>query len=1483
MMRLAVQPTHVPEPILRKLRGVIRRYRAVVAARGSLAVLATLTVSLLTVMALDAWLCPFSAWARWTMSLSALAATLVVAGVFLVRPLARVLTLRGIARSLEVKHPELQERISSAIELLDSPDGPDVRGSEAMIAVLAREASANVEGVIPQREVTLRSVRAYLVASVAAMVLLASVLVLWPEHSARLLARAVAPYANLGTLRAEDMTIRPGDTSVPIRTRLRVEAVVRNRAVTSGELHLAGPDGRIRSRLPLSRVHVSGGEDWPRFAVTCPPATSAFRYRLLAGGGASRWYDVEVVTPPDLRRLDLRYRYPSYAGLDEREDVDAEGDIVALGGTEVRVRAVANKPLAEAWLEVDGLRIDARPEQGRGGRVWIAILPVPEQAETAWTLHLRDRHGFENEPAPWRLEAIADRSPSLRVTLPKRRTMTLPPEDRLAVRYVAADDLGFSDVSLLINAGREESTLPQEIDEPNRTDDGVLLAGGTSVALAEVAGSASRLTLRVRVADTLPPEQGGPQETLSDAYTIVIKRDATPFVEQVMLEEELRIRKALEEVLAILREVRKETRPLPKDLRRIRELSERVRRRLDGCAGRLGDADGKVRTLAQAVRTGPYGGLAGELDALSGQHVSVAESYIGRIGLLTRRKRRAELAEKADYHVDRSIQIVEELLAKLGDMTELAIRLQKIDEMSWEQEDLALDKLEKQLAEAGEEVDAPELSDEDWKKRQAEMAEDIGEMASEDHDAGAMRELLDRQAERSRSLDELAGDLADRQKDIAEQTEQLDKDAREVDQLAKAQRDIADDAARSADEAQREAGKAADDARRAEKQAAQAGEQARVARREADTAGEQAERADAQAGKAESAARSAEQTVEDKKGDEADKARQSAKEARQAAQSAREQAGKASAQADEARKRAEDASAKAEQAGEQAKKSREEARGAEARASAARESAASAEQAAKELEQGKLARAVAEQKQAEEAFDKQGQAGLERRQQDVRRKTEQLAKARQAEGERQADEQLDRLRKTQKRLAREADELADKVRATAPQGDDLPTEAAISARKAASELDRGDVDEAAREAGESERRLASLARRLQAEAMGRSVDEPEAGDAGQPGDAHDDPPGQQAGDDPGSAPTGDDADSRTPGASETGEGEQADPKGTSEATDEAPSGGEQASGGKPESSDAQVSGKPEGSKDEQVAVSPAPGRASTGMPGERRIEAGRLAGQAEELSKAQARVRRELEAMSRGKSGEAVEARQEGVSEETEQIARAVADLAEQARDLELDRQVARDAAKADEALSEARASQQAAAEASSKGDAGSAAQKRHAAARQLSSAARALSSLSRRLAQEASQAPAAEGGQAEAMAEDLAGAYEEAQEASKSGEAMDAASAAAKLASAAMRAMARAREMGLDPAMIPGLARGTQGRAMIQPGSIPPGKLPVDLEDLGLSPDDWARLPGKLRGEILQSADEDVPESYRQYVRRYFRALARRRLEGADATEEGR
>jgi len=79
-----------------------------------------------------------------------------------------------------------------------------------------------------------------------------------------------------------------------------------------------------------------------------------------------------------------------------------------------------------------------------------------------------------------------------------------------------------------------------------------------------------------------------------------------------------------------------------------------------------------------------------------------------------------------------------------------------------------------------------------------------------------------------------------------------------------------------------------------------------------------------------------------------------------------------------------------------------------------------------------------------------------------------------------------------------------------------------------------------------------------------------------------------------------------------------------------------------------------------------------------------------------------------------------------------------------------------------------------------------------------------------------------------------------------------------------------------------SQGQSSGSPGGMNPsgrgaklgrgqGNVVGWLGEMGISGDDWLRLPSHLRTEILQSTEDRAPREYRDLVRRYFQTMARR------------
>jgi hypothetical protein len=131
-----------------------------------------------------------------------------------------------------------------------------------------------------------------------------------------------------------------------------------------------------------------------------------------------------------------------------------------------------------------------------------------------------------------------------------------------------------------------------------------------------------------------------------------------------------------------------------------------------------------------------------------------------------------------------------------------------------------------------------------------------------------------------------------------------------------------------------------------------------------------------------------------------------------------------------------------------------------------------------------------------------------------------------------------------------------------------------------------------------------------------------------------------------------------------------------------------------------------------------------------------------------------------------------------------------------------------------------------------------------------------------------------------MANAMSQASKAAQAGNARQAAQASDAAADALAKAAQAAAQSAGMPSGQPGQGRGKgQGKPGGKPGSAQRGGgagpmdssgVPPELKKLGITADDWARLPSKLRSQILQASEQRSPDEYRDLVKQYFRELAK-------------
>lgn len=237
----------LPPPIAASLKRVRSRVRRIQSIKGGLATGAALVFSLIGVMIID-WAFNIEVAAiRWALSLSAVVITFYVMWRTLFRPLSRKISLTTIARWVETHHPEMEERISTAVELAGRGDA----GSQGLIDEVIREATMDAGKLDPKLELTNRAARTNLWTAAAAVGILAALFACFPKITPVLFARAIAPQTNLGNAYANSIRhLTPDAQVVTAGDSFNIEAAYKARKEQRAVIILTYPDGtEVREQM----------------------------------------------------------------------------------------------------------------------------------------------------------------------------------------------------------------------------------------------------------------------------------------------------------------------------------------------------------------------------------------------------------------------------------------------------------------------------------------------------------------------------------------------------------------------------------------------------------------------------------------------------------------------------------------------------------------------------------------------------------------------------------------------------------------------------------------------------------------------------------------------------------------------------------------------------------------------------------------------------------------------------------------------------------------------------------------------------------------------------------------------------------------------------------------------------------------------------------------------------------------------------------
>ncbi len=351
------------------------------------------------------------------------------------------------ARKIEQLHPELGDRLTSAVAFAAESDDDESWGSTQLRRAVVTETEAATEGIDFSACLDRRpSYRAL----AAAGVVLSTIVVL-----AALDGPSVA-------LAARRLLVPWGHDVWPRRHRLQWEQAPTRLAIGQDfEARLSDAGGSLPPRVEI-QYWFEGDESSQIQSYAMKPVegqmvhrlanvTRPFRYRAAGGDDQTMsWTALQLVEPPRITQCALTLHPPDYAGGAERH---VDGGFRALAGTRVTLHGRTSKPLTGATLETDTVGGPARiPLELDSDRLGFSL----DEQSQAWTvlqsgvygIRLVDQQGLDvGVLSQWDVHVQRDSPPTVSLRQPVADLMVTP-QARVKLAAIVKDDLAVRAVSL---------------------------------------------------------------------------------------------------------------------------------------------------------------------------------------------------------------------------------------------------------------------------------------------------------------------------------------------------------------------------------------------------------------------------------------------------------------------------------------------------------------------------------------------------------------------------------------------------------------------------------------------------------------------------------------------------------------------------------------------------------------------------------------------------------------------------------------------------------------------------------------------------------------------------------------------------------------------------------------------------------------------------------------------------------------------------
>ncbi|MFT5904745.1 MAG: hypothetical protein ACI9E1_000331 [Cryomorphaceae bacterium] len=771
----------LPTQITERLEAVLRRVRRIQFFRGMLGVLTLSLSTILVIIAADYFFSPLSTVVRSVFFGGLIAVVLTSFWQLFLNPLNRKIELLQVARWLEVRHPEMQERISTSLELAGTSDAGV---SADLLEELIIEAELDAKSLNPVIEVQSRKARVWLLPALGIAATFILLFAFWPAKFGRLLTRAVAPFSELGNAGAFSFDIAPGNLELLEDDSLEIRVLYQGPKDDILTIKTTNENGDVTQE----RLSFTGVEEGKQIAVyQLTTARESFSYRVSAGRNESDTYKVTVWPKPRLSHLDATYDYPRYTGLPLAKRELGNGGIQALAGTKISLNATTNTPVESGVFFINDKEIGPIHVEGsaKGGRISIDFSMALNQSGVG-KIVLKHRLGQVIEAARFPVKALPDEAPLVSILKPVKRELKVKPTDQLTVTYQVLEKVGLqsAELDLVIN-GEKVPPLSQLLPRRDKQSKKSLWKGALKIyigAILDQHPKAREIQLKVRIMDNRPADLGGANIGESETITLKLSRNAESLVRQELKAQGSDIRETAEKAVREIREAASKMDANRENIKK-EELPKHAKKQLEEAREKLANAEKALEELAERMKNSVHAPKAEKAKKAAEKAKEARENLETAPLQDTPEARKKELDQAREAAKD-ALKELEQMRREIEQDSKKVEDIAQLNELAQKEQELARQAEKKAAEDPAEKLEANNKKDEvaqlkedqEWKKKQREVQEQLRREINERPEAKA--EVAKQQAEKARELAEQARDLSDKQEEL----EDLARQAKEQEQ-----------------------------------------------------------------------------------------------------------------------------------------------------------------------------------------------------------------------------------------------------------------------------------------------------------------------------------------------------------------------------------------------------------------------------------------------------------------------------------------------------------------------------------------------------------------------------------------------------------------------------------------------------------------------------------------------------------------------------